>query len=97
MRIIGRDLIKQFEARHPDAKSSLNSWVQACEGNAFKHFIELRKALATADPVPPHTVFNISGNKYRLIALVNYCAAAIQVTHIMTHEEYDKGRWRKRP
>lgn len=87
----------EFEAKHPDAKSSLKSWLQACDRNAFKHFIDLRKALGSADPVPPYTVFDISGNKYRLIAIVNYRVSAVHVTRVLTHEEYDKGRWKKRP
>jgi mRNA interferase HigB len=40
-------------------------------------------------------VFDISGNKYRLIAVVDYALQAVAVECVLTHAEYDKGRWRK--
>lgn len=80
--------------RHPDSASSLKAWTQNIEQNAFKHFVQLRQAFATADYVSPYTVFNIAGNKYRLIAVVSYALGAVSVEHILTHPQYDKGRWR---
>lgn len=97
MRIIGRDLLEQFQKRHTDAASSLGSWLKVCQANDFKHFSDLRKTFGSADLVSPYTVFNVGGNKYRLIALINYSISTIQVAHILTHADYDKGRWRKQP
>ena len=65
------------------------------EANPFKHFNELRQIFGSADYVKPYAVFNIAGNKYRLIAVVNYSIATVLVEKIMTHAEYDKGKWRK--
>ena len=94
MELIGRDILRSFARKHPDAGSSLRAWAQAIETNRFRHFLDLRKTFASADPVSPHTVFNISGNKYRLIAIVNYTLQAVVVEHVMTHAEYDLRRWR---
>jgi len=95
VRIIGRDLIGLFVRKHPDSRSSLKSWTQAMESNAFKHFVELKKTFGSADQVKPHTVFNISGNKYHLIAVVDYALQSVVIECVITHAEYDEGRWRK--
>ena len=65
------------------------------ESNNFKHFVELKKTFGSADQVKPHTVFNISGNRYRLIAVVNYALKSVSIERVLTHGEYDEGRWRK--
>lgn len=95
MELIGRDTLQSFARKHPDAGTSLRAWAQAIEANQFRHLIDLRKTFGSADPVSPHTIFNISGNKYRLIALVNYALQAVVVEHVLTHAEYDLGRWRR--
>jgi mRNA interferase HigB len=95
VKLIGRDVIQQFARTHPDSRSSLKSWTQAMESNSFKHFVELKKTFGSADQVKPHTVFNISGNKYRLIAVVDYVLQSVAIACVLTHAEYDEGRWRK--
>ena len=95
MRILGRDVVKAFMERHPNSQSALKSWVQAVEANPFKRLSELKQTFGSADYVRPYTVFNISGNKYRLIALVNYQMGTILVQQILTHSEYDREKWRK--
>ena len=47
-----------------------------------------------ADQVGKFTIFNIGGNKYRLIAYIVYSAKRIYIRHILTHSGYDKGRWK---
>ena len=95
MKLIGRDLIQQFARKHPDSRSSLKSWTQLIESNCFNHFVELKKTFGSADQVRPHTVFNISGNKYRLVAIVDYALQSVSIECVLTHSEYDEGRWRK--
>ena len=65
------------------------------ESNSFNHFVELKKTFGSADQVKPYTVFNISGNKYRLIAVVDYALQSVSIECVLTHSEYDEGRWRK--
>ena len=95
VKLIGRDLIQRFARTHPDSRSSLKSWTQAMESNSFKHFVELKKIFGSADRVKPRTVFNIAGNKYRLIAVVDYALQSVSIERVLTHAEYDEGRWRK--
>lgn len=95
MRVVGRDIVQTFIHKYPDSKSSLNAWGQAIERNHFRHFNDLKQTFGSVDYVKPYTVFNISGNKYRLIALLSYQTSTAMVEQILTHSEYDRAKWRK--
>ncbi|MBI4397543.1 MAG: type II toxin-antitoxin system HigB family toxin [Candidatus Omnitrophica bacterium] len=94
MRILGRDLVHAFMRQHPDSQSSLRTWLQVFEINDFKHFNQLRQTFGSADYVRPYTVFNISGNRFRLIALIHYPVATVMIKYIFTHAQYDRIKWR---
>jgi len=49
----------------------------------------------TADQVGKLTVFNVGGNKVRLIAAIHYNRKRIYIRWVLTHREYDQGRWKK--
>ena len=95
MFVVGTGAIYIFINRYPDSQSALTAWLQIMRLNNFKHFNELKQTFGSADYVKPHTVFNISGNKYRLISLITYVTATVGVQNVLTHAEYDKGKWRK--
>jgi mRNA interferase HigB len=94
MRIIKRGALVQFWERHPDAKASLESWYGVVRGVAWQTPVEMKQIYHNADLVGRRTVFNIAGNKYRLIARVNYQTQWVFVLHILTHAEYDRGGWK---
>lgn len=95
MRVIGRGLFADFILRHPDAESSLGAWLRLMDVNEFEHFIGLRRTFGSADYVRPYTVFNIAGNKYRLIAVISYPVQTVSVERVLTHAEYDQNKWKK--
>lgn len=94
MIVIGTGAISQFVQRFPDSQPSLSGWVKVMRESNYQHFNELRRTFGSADYIKPYTVFNISGNKYRLISLITYAAATVGVRHVLTHAEYDKGKWK---
>jgi mRNA interferase HigB len=61
----------------------------------FRSFTELREVFSSADKVGKLTVFNIGGNKVRLIAAVNYNRKIIYIRAILTHREYDEWKWKE--
>jgi mRNA interferase HigB len=61
----------------------------------FQNLAELRSALKSADNVGDLIVFNIGGNKYRLVASVHFNRGKVYIRHILSHEEYDRGRWKQ--
>jgi mRNA interferase HigB len=61
----------------------------------FANFVQLRATFPHAYQVEKFTVFNIGGNKVRLIAAVHYNRNKIYIRHVLTHQEYDTGNWKK--
>jgi mRNA interferase HigB len=90
MRIIKRAALVRFWSEHPDAKTSLEAWYGVVRKAKWTTPIELKQVYGNADLVGRRTVFNIAGNKYRLIARVNYVSQTVFVLHVLTHSDYDK-------
>ena len=95
MRIIKRGALVQFWQMHPDAKASLEPWYAVVRKASWKTPVEMKQVYANADLLGRRTIFNIAGNKYRLIARVNYQTQRVFVLYILTHAEYDKGAWKQ--
>ena len=95
MRIIGRDILDEFKQRHPPARKALDAWVALVAGNEFEQFPELKRFFHAADYVEPMTVFDVGGNKYRLIARVDYGLKTVVVKDVLTHADYNRDRWKR--
>jgi mRNA interferase HigB len=96
MHVIAKPALIEFWTKHPDSKSPLQAWFSTMEGNIFEDFNELRATFASADYVNGLTVFNIGGNKYRLIASIHYNRRKVFIRGVITHHEYDRGDWKQR-
>ena len=91
MRIIAKRTLREFWLKHPDAKAPLQAWhseVAAADWsgpeNVKRHF---RSASFLAGN---RIVFNIGGNKYRLVVKVNYYYKIVYVRFIGTHAHYNR-------
>jgi len=62
---------------------------------SWRSLVEVRRTYPHADLVGSVTVFNIAGNKYRLIVRIHYASQAIYIRCVLTHAEYDKGDWKE--
>jgi mRNA interferase HigB len=94
MRIIKRKPLLEFAQKYPDVSSSLENWHRIVKHSEYKSFADLRKTFPSADFVEGFTVFNIGGNKARLIIVIHYNTKIIYIRHVLTHEEYDRGSWK---
>jgi mRNA interferase HigB len=94
MHIITKRALRVFWEKHPDAKESLNYWYQVARKNNWQNLVEVRKDFSHADLAGVCTIFNISGNKYRLITKIYYQDQVILIRFVLTHAEYDKGGYR---
>ncbi len=90
MHIITRKRLLEFAKKHPNCAAALESWYRIVKRTDFNSFIELRQAFPSADIVDRLTVFNIGGNKARLIAAIHYNTHRVYIRHVLTHEEYDR-------
>jgi mRNA interferase HigB len=95
MHVISRKTLKQFWQQHPESELALARWFKIMEQTDFKNFAELRAVFPTADLVDPSIVFNIGGNKFRLIVSAHFNRNRVYIRHVLTHREYDKGNWKK--
>jgi mRNA interferase HigB len=95
MHIITRKRLNEFAEKHPDTKSGIQHWYRQAKSSEFKSFAELRKVFGSSDQVGKLTVFNISGNKVRLITAIHYNRKTIYIRAILTHQEYDEGKWKE--
>ena len=95
MHIISRKKLQDFWENYPDSESPLRAWFKITSTTNFASFDDLRKTFTTADQILNLTVFDIGGNKYRLIAAIHYNWRKIYLRSIMTHKEYDKNKWKK--
>ncbi len=95
MHIISRRALQMFWEKHPDSEGPLSRWFKAVKNSAFSSFSDLRSTFPTADKVGDLIVFDIGGNKYRLIASVHFNRGKVYIRHVLTHSEYDRGTWKK--
>jgi mRNA interferase HigB len=95
MNVISFRRIREFSSRHRDADPSLRAWYKATRKANWQNFVQLRETYPSADLVGRYTIFNIGGNKYRLISRIVYRSQTLFVVRVMTHEEYDLGKWKE--
>ena len=95
VRVISRRAIRDFVERHPESASSLQHWANATESADWQSTVGVRNTFNSADFVGEFTVFNVGGNKYRIIAFIHYRQGAVYIKYILTHKEYSKGDWKQ--
>ncbi len=95
MHIITRKRLLEFGNKYPDSIEALDRWYRIVKHSDFNSFAKLRKTFPQADQVGKFIVFNIGGNKYRLIAYIVFSTKRIYIRYVLTHTEYDKGNWKE--
>jgi mRNA interferase HigB len=94
MKIISNSALRAFAVLHPQAAEPLQGWRRVIEKNTFNHWAELKAAFNTVDKVGELIVFDIGGNKYRLIAYIRFEKQIVYIKAVLTHRDYDKGNWK---
>lgn len=99
MRVIKPSRIREYAREHVDASSYLMAWLRVARKADWTGLHDLRRNYPRADGVQVAsgnivTVFNVCGNKYRLITAIKYSFGRIYVLRFLTHAEYDKEKWK---
>jgi mRNA interferase HigB len=94
MHVITFTRLRQFWEVYPDAEPALRLWYTRMRGAHFANMAEVKELFPSADKVGRLTVFNIKGNKYRLIVRIEFQRQKIYIRHVLTHREYDRNRWK---
>lgn len=93
MRVIAKKTLRQFYAqkRYADAQGPLEAWHDEARAAAWRTPQDIKRSYAAVSFVGSNrVVFNIGGNKYRLIVEVQYVASIVWVKFVGTHAQYDK-------
>lgn len=97
LHVISRKKLLDAERKH--GRIDLDPWYRIAKSASWKNLLEVRESYSSADGVPVgdrvYTVFNISGNSFRLVTEINYEGQKIFIRHVLTHAEYEKGDWKK--
>lgn len=94
MHVISKKALREFWEQHPDSQAPLSDWFKIMQRTDFGSFAELRATFPSADMVDELFVFNIGGNKYRLIAAIHFSRGKVYIRQVLTHQEYDSDRWK---
>jgi mRNA interferase HigB len=100
MHVITRKRLRSFARDHPDAAVPLDRWYRTMKRARWQDLQDARRVYPHADLVTVEsgnvvTVFNIAGNKFRLLAAMHYNRQRVYVLRVLTHSEYDKDAWKE--
>jgi mRNA interferase HigB len=88
--IISKRILREFQKRYPDSAGALNAWHAEAKAAEWKTPIAVKAQFRSASILKDsRVVFNICGNKYRLIVKINYDHEVIRIRFVGTHKEYD--------
>ncbi|MBH8564164.1 type II toxin-antitoxin system HigB family toxin [Nostoc sp. CENA67] len=97
MHVISYRRLREFCEKHADCRTALDNWYKIASNADWYNLVEVQSVFPTAEAVSDFTVFNIKGNKYRLIVSIDYEKQLIYIKYILTHAEYDKEEWKNDP
>ena len=90
MRIISNTALTDFSAIHFAAGAPLQAWHKIVEGRSFANFSEVKATFNAVDKVDIYYIFDIAGNKYRVVASIHFNTQIMYIRRVLTHKEYDK-------
>jgi mRNA interferase HigB len=102
MRVISKRRLREFWKIHPDAKEPLKAWwrIVGDRDTRWRHIHDVKAMLTGVDGFNlecgvPVVVFNIGGNKHRLVARIYYEFGRVYVKAVLTQKEYDAAQWKE--
>lgn len=90
MRVISNKALTDFASLHPIAGEPLQAWRKLVESRPFANFADLKDTFNATDKVGMYYVFDIGGNKFRIVTAIHFNQQTLYVRHVFTHKEYDK-------
>jgi mRNA interferase HigB len=91
MRIIARRALREFWIRHPETEQTLRAWYHDVQGADWRSPADIKRVYANASILGENrAVFNIKGNRYRLVVAIHYGYQICYIRFVGTHREYDR-------
>ena len=95
MRVISYKRIREAQLAWPHTATALQSWYDKITHNALENFAQMKSIFPAVDFVGKLHVFDIGGNKIRLIAGVSYSTQQVFIKQVLSHAQYDKDKWKE--
>jgi len=89
MKTVGRKILEDYKMKHIDICSQIDAWYAEVVAAVWEKPLDIKQRYSSASILPDdHVVFNLKGNKYRLLVQVNYKNKIILIKKVGTHNEY---------
>jgi mRNA interferase HigB len=96
VRLLGKNIIDDFKKNHSSSRKALDRWVKLIESAHFENNHDVKQLFGVnVDFVSEQAVFDVGGNKVRAITKIQYGVKIVLVTHVLTHGDYDKNKWKE--
>ena len=95
MHVITEKRIPETKVKWPMTASALDHWYHLAKGSKPHDFAAMKALFPAIDKVGELHVFDIGGNKLRLIAYVRYRSQKLYIKHVLDHREYERGKWKE--
>jgi mRNA interferase HigB len=100
MWVVTKRRLREYYARHPDTRSWLDNWYKIVSGDKWRSLEDVRRTFPHADMVKVGsgkvvTVFNVCGNRHRVIAAIHYNTGKVFILRLMPHTEYSRDQWKE--
>jgi mRNA interferase HigB len=92
MRVISNKTLIDFAQEHPGAQEPLQAWRRVVENSVFRHYADLKWTFNSVDRVGDYYVFDICGNRYRLITAIHFNRQMLFIREVLTHKAYESWR-----
>src|ERR1700684_975705 len=96
MKVFERQHLIAAKEKYRDAAKEIDRWFKAVENAQWKHPVEVKQTFKDASTVDGYEIFNIRGNRYRLVTVIRYPQEIVFVRSFLTHRQYDnRANWDK--
>ena len=92
--MVSRKALRIFWEQNPETKNALDRWFKIMSRTDFDSLVDVRTVFPSADSVGELTVFNVGGNRCRLITSIHFNRRKVYIRRVLTHEEYNRGSWK---
>jgi len=97
VRLIAIKNLREAATIYPDVAIVIEDFYQILKAASWQNLEEVKQSFASAEAVGNFTVFNVKGNRYRLILYINYQKQIAFFKYFLTHAHYDKDKWKNDP
>jgi mRNA interferase HigB len=92
VRVLGEAVLARFARKHADSRRQLERFLEIARNAEWQHFAAVKNTFGAADigKQSGQLIFDIGGNKYRLIASVDFAERLFVIEQVLTHQEYER-------